>query len=140
MTDLRALRADFPILAREVNGSPLVYLDSAATTQKPIAVLDAMQSYYENSNANVHRGAHTLAAEATELYEDARGKVARFIGSSPSQLAFVRGTTTAIVQLPVYSRYATIIPDATTSFSGLFGSDRFVYVALCRGTSGTIHS
>ena len=96
MTDLRALRADFPILAREVNGSPLVYLDSAATTQKPVAVLDAMRSYYENSNANVHRGAHTLAAEATELYENARGKVARFVGTSPSQLAFVRGTTTAI--------------------------------------------
>jgi cysteine desulfurase/selenocysteine lyase len=96
VTDLRALRADFPILAREVNGSPLVYLDSAATTQKPVAVLDAMRSYYENSNANVHRGAHTLAAEATELYEDARGKVARFVGTSPSQLAFVRGTTTAI--------------------------------------------
>jgi cysteine desulfurase/selenocysteine lyase len=96
VTDLRALRADFPILAREVNGSPLVYLDSAATTQKPVAVLDAMRSYYENSNANVHRGAHTLAAEATELYENARGKVARFVGTSPSQLAFVRGTTTAI--------------------------------------------
>jgi cysteine desulfurase/selenocysteine lyase len=96
VTDLRVLRADFPILAREVNGSPLVYLDSAATTQKPLAVLDAMRSYYENSNANVHRGAHTLAAEATELYEDARGKVARFVGTSPSQLAFVRGTTTAI--------------------------------------------
>jgi cysteine desulfurase/selenocysteine lyase len=72
VTDLRALRADFPILGREVNGSPLIYLDSAATTQKPESVLDAMRSYYENSNANVHRGAHTLAAEATELYEDAR--------------------------------------------------------------------
>ena len=96
MTDLRTLRADFPILGREVNGSPLVYLDSAATTQKPIAVLDAMRSYYENSNANVHRGAHTLAAEATDLYEEARGKVARFVGASPSELVFVRGTTTAI--------------------------------------------
>jgi cysteine desulfurase/selenocysteine lyase len=96
VTDLRALRSDFPILAREVNGNALVYLDSAATTQKPVVVLDAMRSYYENSNSNVHRGAHTLAAEATELYENARGKVARFIGTSPSQLAFVRGTTTAI--------------------------------------------
>jgi cysteine desulfurase/selenocysteine lyase len=96
VTDLRALRSDFPILAREVNGNALVYLDSAATTQKPVVVLDAMRSYYENSNSNVHRGAHTLAAEATELYENARAKVARFIGTSPSQLAFVRGTTTAI--------------------------------------------
>lgn len=96
MSDLRALRSDFPILRREVNGNPLVYLDSAATTQKPTSVLDAMRSYYENSNANVHRGAHTLAAEATELYEEARGKVARFIGASPGQLVFGRGTTTAI--------------------------------------------
>ena len=96
MTDLSALRADFPILQREVNGSPLVYLDSAATTQKPRSVLDAMTAYYEQSNANVHRGAHTLAAEATTLYEDARGKVAGFIGASPSQLVFTRGTTTAI--------------------------------------------
>jgi cysteine desulfurase/selenocysteine lyase len=96
VTDLRALRADFPILRREVNGKPLVYLDSAATTQKPQSVLDAMNSYYENSNANVHRGAHTLAVEATELYEAARGKVAAFICASPSQLVFTRGTTTAI--------------------------------------------
>jgi cysteine desulfurase/selenocysteine lyase len=96
VSDLRALRADFPILSREVNGKPLVYLDSAATTQKPQSVLDAMNSYYENSNANVHRGAHTLAVEATDLYEAARTKVAAFIGTSPSQLAFTRGTTTAI--------------------------------------------
>jgi len=94
--DLSALRADFPILSREVNGKPLVYLDSAATTQKPLSVLNAMTSYYEQSNANVHRGAHTLAAEATELYESARNRVAAFIGASPSQLAFTRGTTTAI--------------------------------------------
>lgn len=96
MTDLSALRADFPILQREVNGSKLIYLDSAATTQKPKSVLDAMTAYYEQSNANVHRGAHTLAAEATELYEDARRRVATFIGASPSQLVFTRGTTTAI--------------------------------------------
>ncbi|MCZ7532494.1 MAG: cysteine desulfurase [Acidimicrobiia bacterium] len=96
MSDLSALRADFPILAREVNGKPLVYLDSAATTQKPQSVLDAMDSYYKHSNANVHRGAHTLAAEATELYESARGKVASFIGASPDQLVFTRGTTTSL--------------------------------------------
>ncbi len=96
MSDLSALRSDFPILSREVNGKPLVYLDSAATTQKPQSVLDAMDSYYENSNANVHRGAHTLAAEATELYESARGKVAAFIGASPAQLVFTRGTTTSL--------------------------------------------
>ena len=96
MTDLRSLRSDFPILSRTINGHPLVYLDSAATTQKPVAVLDAMDAYYRNSNANVHRGAHTLAAEATELYEGARTKVARFIGADPAQTVFTRGTTTAI--------------------------------------------
>ncbi len=96
MTDLSALRADFPILTREVHGKPLVYLDSAATSQKPQSVLDAMDRYYTQSNANVHRGAHTLAAEATDLYEEARVKVATFVGASPSQLVFTRGTTTAL--------------------------------------------
>jgi len=96
VTDLRSLRADFPILSREVNGHPLVYLDSAATTQKPVAVLDAMDAYYRTSNANVHRGAHSLANEATEMYEGARTKVAHFIGADPGQTVFTRGTTTAI--------------------------------------------
>jgi cysteine desulfurase/selenocysteine lyase len=96
VTDLSALRADFPILKREVHGKPLVYLDSAATSQKPQSVLDAMDRYYTQSNANVHRGAHSLAAEATDLYEQARNKVAAFVGASPSQLAFTRGTTTAL--------------------------------------------
>jgi cysteine desulfurase/selenocysteine lyase len=96
VTDLAALRSDFPILSREINGNPLVYLDSAATTQKPQSVLDAMNDYYELHNANVHRGAHTLAAEATEAYETARAKVAGFINTSPTQLAFSRGSTTAI--------------------------------------------
>jgi cysteine desulfurase/selenocysteine lyase len=96
MMDLERLRSDFPILSREVNGHPLVYLDSAATTQKPSVVLDAMDAYYRESNANVHRGAHTLSAEATELFEAARTKVARFIGAEPAQTVFTRGTTTAI--------------------------------------------
>ncbi|MGI9667640.1 MAG: cysteine desulfurase [Acidimicrobiia bacterium] len=96
MSDLRALRSDFPILQREVNGKPLVYLDSAATTQKPISVLAAMDDYYERMNSNVHRGAHTLASEATEAYELARSKIAAFIGTSAAQLAFSRGTTTAL--------------------------------------------
>lgn len=96
MIDLGSLREDFPILSREVNGHPLVYLDSAATSQKPTAVLDAMDAYYRTSNANVHRGAHTLANEATEMYEGARNKVAQFIGADPEQTVFTRGTTTAI--------------------------------------------
>ncbi len=96
-TDLSHLRADFPILSREVNGKPLVYLDSAATTQKPLQVLEAMDDYYRLHNANVHRGAYRLAEEATGLYEGARNKVARFINAAaPEELVFTRGTTSSI--------------------------------------------
>jgi cysteine desulfurase/selenocysteine lyase len=95
--DPNRVRNDFPILQRQVRGKPLVYLDSAATTQKPLAVLDAMDRYYRRSNANVHRGVHTLAEEATALYEGARRKVAAFIGApDPAELIFTRGTTEAI--------------------------------------------
>jgi cysteine desulfurase/selenocysteine lyase len=94
---LADVRGDFPILARELDGNRLVYLDSAATTQKPVQVLDAMDHYYRRYNANVHRGAHRLAEEATIAYEGARAKVAGFINaSSPSEVIFTRGTTTGI--------------------------------------------
>lgn len=97
MTDLSYLREDFPILSRNVNGHPLVYLDSAATTQKPIQVLDAVDTFYRTTNANVHRAAHTLSAEATDAYEGARAKVASFINaSSPNELVFSRGATTSL--------------------------------------------
>lgn len=97
MSDLSRLRGDFPILRREMNGRPLVYLDSAATTQKPVRVLEAMDSFYRRANANVHRGAYALAEEATDLYEGARAKVAAFIGAaSPREVVFVRGATSAI--------------------------------------------
>jgi cysteine desulfurase / selenocysteine lyase len=96
MTDLSHLRADFPILDRRIDGKPLVYLDSAASTQKPVQVLDAMDDLYRTRYANVHRGAYRLAEEATEAYEAARATVARFIGAAPNEVAFVRGTTSAI--------------------------------------------
>lgn len=96
MLDARRIREDFPILGRSVHGKPLVYLDNAATSQKPRAVIDALVRYYENSNANIHRGAHTLAEEATDGYEEARAKVARFIGAPTETVAFVRNTTEAI--------------------------------------------
>jgi cysteine desulfurase/selenocysteine lyase len=97
VTDLSHLRDDFPILGREVNGRPLVYLDSAATTQKPRAVLEAMDEFYRRFNANVHRGAHTLAQEATDRFEAARAAVAGFVNAAtPREVAFVRGATTAI--------------------------------------------
>ena len=91
-----SLRADFPILAEHVNGVPLVYLDSAATSQKPRAVIDAEVAFLTRSNAAVHRGAHTLAAEATELFEDARATVARFVGASEDELVWTSGATAGI--------------------------------------------
>src|SRR5687768_6329419 len=81
MFDVEAVRKDFPILQRQVHGKPLVYLDNAATTQKPRQVIDALVRYYETYNANIHRGLHTLAEEATDAYEGARTKAARFIKS-----------------------------------------------------------
>lgn len=91
------IRELFPILKQEVNGHPLVYLDSAATSQKPIQVIEALKHYYEWDNANVHRGVHTLGSRATDAYEGARAKVAKFIGAASEQeIIFTRGTTTAI--------------------------------------------
>ncbi|WP_019413390.1 cysteine desulfurase [Paenisporosarcina sp. TG20] len=91
------LRSYFPILNQEVNGYPLVYLDSAATSQKPIQVIEALKKYYEFDNSNVHRGVHTLGNRATESYEGAREKVRNFISAKSTQeIIFMRGTTTAI--------------------------------------------
>ncbi|MCM2430660.1 cysteine desulfurase [Streptomyces sp. RKAG337] len=90
-------RKDFPILQRLVNGHPLVWLDNAATTQKPRQVIEALAAYYSATNSNIHRGAHTLAREATEAYEAGRAAVAEFLGAaSPENIVFVRGTTEAI--------------------------------------------
>ncbi|HEY9708486.1 MAG TPA: SufS family cysteine desulfurase [Oculatellaceae cyanobacterium] len=96
-------RADFPILHQEVNGKPLVYLDNAATSQKPLVVLDTLRHYYERDNANVHRGAHTLSVRATEAYEGARDKVASFINAASRQeIVFTRNASEAI-NLVAYS-------------------------------------
>jgi cysteine desulfurase/selenocysteine lyase len=97
MLDINQIRADFPILRRQVHGKPLVYLDNAATSQKPEVVIQAMDDYYRRYNANIHRGVHTLAEEATAAYEGARRKVGRFINAySPQEIVFVRNTTEAI--------------------------------------------
>ena len=90
------LRADFPILSEQVNGHRLVYLDSAATSQKPTAVLDAERDFLTHANSAVHRGAHTLAAEATDLFEDARATVAGFVGAQPEQLVWTSGATAGL--------------------------------------------
>jgi cysteine desulfurase / selenocysteine lyase len=95
--DVTRVRADFPILQRMVNGHPLIYLDNAATTQKPRQVIDALVDYYTRINANVHRGVHTLSVEATDAYEASRERVARFIGAADSdEIVFVRNTTEAL--------------------------------------------
>jgi cysteine desulfurase/selenocysteine lyase len=95
--NLSAIRDMFPILHQQVNGRPLVYLDSSATSQKPVPVINALKKYYELDNANVHRGVHTLGSRATDAYEGARAKLARFIGAkSEQEIIFTRGTTTAI--------------------------------------------
>ncbi len=95
--DVQAIREQFPILNQEVNGHPLVYLDSSATSQKPIQVIEAVDSYYRLHNSNVHRGVHTLGSRATDLYEGAREKVKNFINAKTStEIIFNRGTTTAL--------------------------------------------
>ena len=95
--DITSIRADFPILNEMVNGYPIVWLDNAATTQKPQAVIDRLSYFYEHENSNIHRAAHELAARATDAYEDARDKVAHFLNaSSPKEIIFVRGATEAI--------------------------------------------
>jgi len=97
MYDLNKIREDFPILSRKVYDKPLVYLDNAATTQKPLCVLDAMREEYLNVNANVHRGVHYLSQQATDLHEAAREKVRRFINAGKtSEVVFTRGTTESI--------------------------------------------
>lgn len=104
MLDVNAIRKEFPIFQRETKpGTPLVYLDSTATSQKPLAVLEAMDNYYRRSNANIHRGVHTLAEEATSMYEQARVKIAKFINApSAHQIIYTRNTTESI-NLVAYS-------------------------------------
>src|SRR5262252_4704300 len=95
--DVTRIRADFPILRQRVHGRPLVYLDNAATTQKPQAVIDRLARYYEEENANIHRGVHTLSVEATDAYDAARERVRRFLNASDArEIVFVRGATEAI--------------------------------------------
>lgn len=100
IVNIENIRHDFPILKREINGQPLVYLDNAATTQKPNTVIQAITSYYENNNANVYRSVHTLSGEATEAYEEAREKVRHFIQAKyREEVIFTKGTTDSLNKL-----------------------------------------
>jgi len=105
--ELSRIRSDFPILSQSVNGHPLVYLDSGATSQKPRAVLDAERDYYENRNSAVHRGAHTLAAAATDEFEEARATVARFVGAAPEEIVWTANATEGI-NLVAYALTASL--------------------------------
>ena len=94
--DIEKIRNDFPILNRVVNGKPLVYLDSAATSQKPAAVISALSNFYEQHNSNVHRAVHTLSQEATDLYDGSREKIAKFINADFEEIVFVKNATEAV--------------------------------------------
>lgn len=94
--DVESIRKDFPVLDRMVNGRPLVYFDNAATSQKPIQVIDAIKEYYMNHNANIHRGVHTLGTESTELYDQARKTVAEFINADEREIVFTKNATESI--------------------------------------------
>jgi cysteine desulfurase / selenocysteine lyase len=123
--DARRVREDFPILSRPVRGGGrLVYLDSAATTQKPLAVLDAERDYYLTSNAAVHRGAHQLAEEATEAYEGARARIAAFVGASPDDLVFTRNATESLNLMAYAFSNATAKAQRGTELPE--GGERFV--------------
>ena len=97
MLDINHIREQFPALSQTINQQPLIYLDSAATTQKPQVVIDAISQYYSKQNANVHRGSHSLTAHATSQFEAARDKVAQFIGAASSkEIIWTRGATEAL--------------------------------------------
>jgi cysteine desulfurase / selenocysteine lyase len=135
--DAHALRADFPILAQEINGKPLAYLDSAVTAQKPRQMLDAMTSFYETSYANVHRGVYALAERATEAFEGAREKVARFVNAPSSrEIIFTRNATEALNLVAYAWGFSNLGPGDVVVVTELEHHSNFVpwqYVAKRRG-------
>src|ERR1051325_7662790 len=140
MLDVARLRADFPLLAQRENGHPLVYLDNAATTQKPQAVLDAIVEYYRTTNANVHRGAYDLAIRATEAYEAARLKVASFVHAwAPEGVVFTRGTTEAInLVAAAYGRATVRAGDSVVVTAMDHHSNLVPWQMLCQEKGATL--
>jgi len=138
--DVAAIRRDFPVLERTVHGLPLSYLDNAASSQRPRAVIDAMSRYYETSHANVHRGVHTLSQEATDLFEGARAKVRRFINAkSTTEIIFVRGTTEAINLVAQSYGRPTLGPGDEILISWLEHHANIVpWQMLCQQTGATL--
>ena len=138
--DVERIRKDFPILHQEVHGRPLVYLDSAATSQKPQVVLDALADYYARDNANVHRGVHRLSERATEAYEGARGRIQRFLNAAHSrEIVFVRGTTEGInLVAQTYGR-RTVGPGDEVVITALEHHSNIVpWQMLCEETGATL--
>jgi cysteine desulfurase/selenocysteine lyase len=139
--DVARIRADFPILDREVNGHPLVYLDSAATSQKPVQVLDVMRAHHERHNANVSRSVHTLGTEATSAFEDARAKVAAFINAgTPDEIVFTKNSTEAI-NLVAYAggQYLKLQPGDEIVISEMEHHSNIVpWQLLCERTGATL--
>jgi cysteine desulfurase/selenocysteine lyase len=137
--DVATVRADFPIFGRDVNGHPLVYLDSANTSQKPRQVIDALRTHYEQHNANVSRSVHTLGTEATEAYEDARAKVASFIGAaSPDEVVFTKNSTEAI-NLVAYGFTGRLGPGDEVVISEMEHHSNIVpWQLLCERTGATL--
>jgi cysteine desulfurase/selenocysteine lyase len=137
MTDLSHLRADFPILHQQVNGQPLVYFDNAASSQKPRAVIDSLVHYYEHDNANVHRGLHALSNRATDAFESARDKVARFIGADSSdEIIFTRGSTESINLVASIWGHAFLKPGDIILYTGMEHHSNLVPWQLAAQKSG----
>ena len=147
--DVEAIRADFPILARTVrNGNPLIYLDSGATSQKPVQVLDAERSFYERHNGAAHRGAHLLSEEGTEIYEGARAKIAAFIGADVGEVVFTKNATEAI-NLVAYAMSNATVTGGAERFRVLPGDEILItemehhanlvpWQQLCERTGATL--
>jgi cysteine desulfurase / selenocysteine lyase len=147
--DVEAIRADFPALARTVrNGNPLIYLDSGATSQKPVQVLDAERSFYERHNGAAHRGAHLLSEEGTEIYEGARAKIAAFIGADIGEVVFTKNATEAI-NLVAYAMSNATVTGGAERFRVLPGDEILItemehhanlvpWQQLCERTGATL--
>jgi cysteine desulfurase / selenocysteine lyase len=137
--DVEAIRADFPVLARTVrNGNQLIYLDSGATSQKPVAVLDTEREFYERHNSAAHRGTHLLGEEATDIYEGARAKVAAFIGAQPGEVVFTKNATEAI-NLVAYSMTSSITPGDEILITEMEHHANLVpWQQLCERTGATL--
>ncbi|MFO8080092.1 MAG: SufS family cysteine desulfurase [Armatimonadota bacterium] len=129
--DVHHRRADFPILKRSLNGRPLVYMDNAATSLKPTCVIDAVRGFYEHHCANIHRGVHQLSQEASELYEDARYTVARFIGASEREIIFVRNASEALnLVAQSFPLEGAVVTTLAEHHSNLLAWDRYADVLI----------